>query len=94
MQSRYYDAQVQRFVSPDMPELLGTSSGIYAYNLYTYCENDPVNNSDYNGYWKISIKVSTVALMLDFVITVLMPFIFTAFKATSFSYVGKIIALV
>ena len=49
LQSRYYDAQVQRFVSPDMPELMGTSSGIYAYNLYAYCENNPVNNKDAHG---------------------------------------------
>ena len=49
LQSRYYDAQVQRFVSPDMPELMGVSGGIYAYNLYAYCENDPVMYKDETG---------------------------------------------
>ena len=62
LQSRYYDAQVQRFVSPDMPELLGTSSGIYAYNLYAYCENDPVNLFDSVGYFSIPRGVVSFAI--------------------------------
>ena len=56
LQSRYYDAQVQRFVSPDMPELLGMSGHIHSNNLYSYCNNDPVNNLDIGGYVKINIK--------------------------------------
>ena len=32
-----------------MPELMGASGGIYAYNLYAYCENDPVGNADKEG---------------------------------------------
>ncbi len=57
MQSRYYDAGVQRFISPDEPVLVGATGGIYSYNLYLYCENDPVNNSDPAGCY-------TDALML------------------------------
>ena len=49
LQSRYYDAQVQRFVSPDELEIMGISGGLYSYNLYAYCENDPVNYSDPTG---------------------------------------------
>ena len=71
LQSRYYDAQVQRFVSPDMPELMGVSGGIYAYNLYAYCENDPVNNYDMFGFWIINLKTGTVAIVLDLILTVL-----------------------
>ena len=50
LQSRYYDAKVQRFVSEDEPMLVGVTGGIYSYNLYAYCENDPVNNVDVFGY--------------------------------------------
>ena len=32
-----------------MPELMGVSGGIYAYNLYAYCENDPVMYKDETG---------------------------------------------
>ena len=49
LQSRYYDASVQRFVSADDVAYLGASGGIYSYNLYSYCENDSINNYDYRG---------------------------------------------
>ena len=49
LQSRYYDAQVQRFVSADEIEFLGASVGVYAFNLYSYCENDPINFKDSTG---------------------------------------------
>ena len=69
MQSRYYDAGVGRFVNADEPLLLGISGGIYSYNFYTYCENDPVNNSDPWGHspkWVHlikGIKLITTGLM-------------------------------
>ena len=62
MQSRYYDAQVQRFVSPDVPEIMGANGGVYSYNLYSYCENDPVNNVDESGHFWISILLTSIAL--------------------------------
>ena len=49
LQSRYYDAGVQRFVSADDIEFLGASVGVYAFNLYSYCENDPINFKDSTG---------------------------------------------
>ena len=71
LQSRYYDASVQRFISADEPMLLGISGGIYSYNLNAYCENDPVNNYDMFGFWIINLKTGTVAIALDLILTVL-----------------------
>ena len=56
MQSRYYDAGVGRFVNADEAMYLGMSGGTYAYNLYAYCENDPVNDSDLNGHFGTPIQ--------------------------------------
>ena len=55
LQSRYYDAQVQRFISPDDTSCLENTGEIYSYNLYAYCNDDPVNRSDPNGEWLIQI---------------------------------------
>lgn len=30
-------------------DYLGASGSVLSYNLYSYCENNPVNNVDYNG---------------------------------------------
>ena len=42
LQTRYYDPDTGRFVSPDTPDYLDaeTTGGL---NLYAYCLNDPIN---------------------------------------------------
>ena len=49
LNSRYYDANIGRFVNAD-GELSGEPS-IRGYNLFTYGFNNPVNMSDENGNW-------------------------------------------
>ena len=54
LNSRYYDPETGRFISPDSldyldPETLG---GI---NLYSYCNNNPVNKYDPTGHFAISV---------------------------------------
>ncbi len=47
LQSRYYDSELRRFISADsivIKSLAGT-------NLYMYCANTPVNESDPSGYF-------------------------------------------
>ena len=52
LQSRYYDAKIGRFINADMPEMIVND----VLNLYSYCNNDPINNSDKNGSWCYNIK--------------------------------------
>ena len=47
LQSRYYDPQAQRFISPDV--YISTGQGIIGYNMFAYCNNNPVNMIDLFG---------------------------------------------
>ena len=49
LQSRYYDPATGRFINADAPEMLGANETVLSYNLYAYCENNPVNMVDYTG---------------------------------------------
>ena len=57
LNSRYYDPEVGRFISPDVVAEDG--------NLYNYCQNDPVNRSDDSGYlsakWRKILKWAAIA---------------------------------
>ena len=50
LQSRYYDPQICRFINADSSEYLGGTGTVLSYNLFAYCENDPVNWIDETGY--------------------------------------------
>ena len=73
LQSRYYDPQIRRFINADDPGMLGASGPFLSYNLYAYCENNPVNNVDSYGY--LILNTTWVGFALDMVFT-LFPTIF------------------
>ena len=54
LQSRYYDAVIGRFLNGDSSDCLG-ARGTISYNLFPYCENDPVNNKDFCGFASINL---------------------------------------
>ena len=54
LQSRYYDPEVGRFINADDVDYLGASGKPLSYNLFAYCENNPVNNSDESGYLSLN----------------------------------------
>ena len=68
LQSRYYDSEVGRFINADDAGYLGASGKALGYNLYTYCESDPVNYVDSEGYSSYSnaIKGNNVTTTLKF----------------------------
>ena len=49
LQSRYYDATVGRFINADVAVNIGFVDSILTNNIYTFCNNDPVNETDIDG---------------------------------------------
>jgi len=47
LKSRYYDPEVKRFINAD--GLVSTGQGVMGYNMYAYCNNNPVNMVDPGG---------------------------------------------
>ena len=47
LNSRYYDAEIRRFLNAD--SILGADIDIVKYNLFRYCGNNPVNYVDSQG---------------------------------------------
>ena len=50
LETRYYDPAVGRFLNSDDLKYLGTSDSSVGFNLYSYCDNNPVNRLDVNGH--------------------------------------------
>ena len=55
LQSRYYDASVGRFVSVDKCDTIGISKKLFSHCLFAYCENAPINDTDYFGFFSWAI---------------------------------------
>ena len=49
LNSRYYDPELCRFISADDTDYLGANQTVGSYNLFSYCENNPVNLYDPAG---------------------------------------------
>ncbi len=60
LQSRYYDPAIRRFISADDPNLLGANGTFLSYNLYAYCENNPVKYKDEGGTSVVAAIGATV----------------------------------
>lgn len=58
LQSRYYDPEICRFINADLPEYASEQKDEAAgVNIFVYCCNDAVNNSDKKGTTSYSKKV-------------------------------------
>ena len=59
LNSRYYDPEIGRFISPD--SYVSTGQGLIGYNMYAYCGNNPVARVDPSGrIWSLVILVALV----------------------------------
>ena len=66
LQSRYYDPAVGRFINGDDPATAISNLSLMSRNIFVYCENDPINNTDSNGgiSWKSALKFFELLLKI------------------------------
>ena len=60
LKSRYYQPEICRFISADTTDVLEIQEDLDDLNLYTYCNNNPINWEDPDG--TIAIELGYVAL--------------------------------
>ena len=64
LNKRYYNPELERFVSPDV--VLGSNKDVLSYNLYLYVSNNPVSNYDKTGNSKLLNKIIATVVNLLF----------------------------
>ena len=55
LQSRYYDPKIGRFINADA--LVSTGQGVLGYNMFAYCNNNPVSYTDILGCSRVPCTV-------------------------------------
>ena len=61
LQTRYYDAEVGRFINADI--YVSTGQGLLGNNMYMYCGNNPISRADDEGdFWNFVIGAAVGAV--------------------------------
>ena len=65
LQSRYYNPEICRFINADA--YLSTGQGVLGYNMFAYCNNNPVMFTDFSGSfpWIALIIAAVVIVAID-----------------------------
>ena len=69
LQTRYYDPETGRFISPDNIAYLNPKKFI-GLNLYAYCGNNPINKCDPTGHFAISAIIKVIITIVAIAATV------------------------
>ena len=70
LQSRYYDAEVGRFINGDTSEIITVPEQILQIHLFAYCGNAVVINSDIDGFISLSMLGKSINAILEFFISI------------------------
>ena len=81
LSSRYYDPKIRRFINADA--YVSTGQGVAGYNMFAYCNNNPVNMQDPQG----EIAITTIILISSIVVGCLVA---AHTAATSYKYTGEV----
>ena len=95
LNSRYYNPVTNRFITMDEIDYLGASGSVLSYNLYSYCENEPINNVDPTGNVYISLKLIGMiltAIAINPIAGVLLAIGFVKLKRMLLGFYAKFIA--
>ena len=91
LQSRYYDSNICRFINSDVAEISQMAKDVpVGTNLFAYCNNNPVNNSDPTGYINIDLQFSRASI-LSSILSAVGTILLLALKRTPW---GKIVSFI
>ena len=93
LQSRYYDPETGRFLNAD-GEIDGSGESVQGYNLFAYCNNNPVNMSDDTGHWPKWIGKAIAVVAVTAVVVAAVAITVSTFGAGSVAGVAAISAAV
>ena len=81
LNSRYYDPETGRFISPDVLSILDETKGqINGLNLYMYCRNNPIMYIDSNGCFAITLSALLYGILIGAGIGASIGFISAAYS--------------
>ena len=64
LQSRYYDPIVKRFINADDTSLIGANGDFISYDLYSYCNNNPLVFTDSSGCFPIALGIIATSTLV------------------------------
>jgi RHS repeat-associated protein len=85
LQSRYYDPETGRFINADDTDYLGASGTVLGYNLFAYCENNPVFYVDHTGYERVYSGIVGFGVQILFTVSMLAHQAFAGVEALWFT---------
>lgn len=70
LKERYYSPSLKRFISPDkVDNIIHSISDFCQFNLYAYCDNNPIMRSDSLGQWWLSDIFNAIKTAVEVVVT-------------------------
>ena len=90
LQSRYYDPNTGRFLNADDTDTLGADNeNLISENLFAYCGNNPVMNSDPDGQFAFAIPVVAVGAIVLAIVAVSAYYFSTPAGQRSWNGLGR-----